>query len=41
MLGFILTGVTEADGYGYGYGYGYGPYSYDVQPKAERSAKRV
>jgi succinoglycan biosynthesis transport protein ExoP len=39
VLGFILTGVTEADGYGYGYGYG--PYSYDVQPKPERSAKRV
>ena len=41
VLGFILTGVTEADGYGYGYGYGYGPYSYDVQTKAERSAKSV
>jgi Mrp family chromosome partitioning ATPase/capsular polysaccharide biosynthesis protein len=40
-LGFILTGVSEADGYGYGYGYGYGPYSYDVPTKAERGAERV
>jgi succinoglycan biosynthesis transport protein ExoP len=36
-LGFILTGVTEADGYGYGYGYG--PYSYDVPTKAERAER--
>jgi Mrp family chromosome partitioning ATPase len=33
VLGFILTGAGEEDGYGYGHGYGYGG-AYVAQPEA-------
>jgi non-specific protein-tyrosine kinase len=42
VLGFVLTGVSDADAYGgYGYGYGYEQYTSDARPKPERSAERV
>lgn len=38
VLGFVLTGLDEAEAYG---GYGYGAYTYDRQMTAGRGAERV